>query len=152
VSSVPKRIWVVALAVSIALNMFCLGVFAARHMGMRGRGGPDHEGGPRAFMHHSGLRNAGPEVQAILKQQREGVRERVHALSDARKRAREAIKAEPFDSARVEAAFKDVREQTSAMQTHMESVLSTVAAKLTPEQRKRLANALWSSRSDVLEP
>ena len=148
--SVPKGVWIV-LAVSIALNMFCLGVFAARHTGgWRERGG--HDMGPRAFLRHSGLRSAGPEVQAILKEQRGGVHDRVRALSEARKRAREALQAEPYDAARVEKAFDEVRGQTGEMQKHIQGVLSQVAGKLSGEQRKKLANALWLSRSDVMGP
>lgn len=148
-NTVPKRVWVV-LAVSVALNMFCLGVFASRHMGMRGR--MPHAMGARAFMHRSGLHSAGPDVQAILKEQREGVHQRMHALGESRKRVREALKAEPYDAARVDAAFGDVREQTSAMQAQMHGVLSKVASKLSPDQRKRLAGALWGPRGDDVAP
>lgn len=148
-SSTPKGIWLL-LAASLALNMFCLGVFASRRLGPHP--GFDRDVGPRAFMHHSGLRNAGPEVQGILKHHREGVRERMHALTDSRKRARDALRAEPFDRAQVEAAFADVRDKSSAMQADMHGVLLEVAGHLGPEQRKRMAGALWQSRGDVQAP
>jgi len=149
VSSLSKRIWLL-LGVSLALNMFCLGVFAARHFGMRERFGRD--GGPRAFMHHSGLHNAGPEVQDILKRHRDDVRERMHALNDSRKRVRDALKSEPYDAARVAAAFADVRDKSSAMQADMHSVLIEVAKQLGPDQRRRMASSLWQTRGDMQAP
>ena len=148
-STVPKGIWL-ALAGSIALNMFGLGVFAARGLGPRDHGG--HDAGRHAFIHQSGLHSAGPEVQSIMKQHRGAVRERVHALTDARKRLRDALTAEHYDPARVEAGFSEVRDKSSAMQADMHGVLSDVAKHLAVEQRKRMANALRRSRREMPSP
>jgi uncharacterized membrane protein len=143
VSSVPKRIWVL-LAVSLAVNLFCLGLVA----GGRFRPRPEHreESDPRAFMRHSGLREAGPEVKQILKQRREHMKGRMRELGRARDRVRVALEAEPYDAAAVTRAFGDTRELTTQMQTDMHSALTDVAGKLTPEQRKRMAESLWSHR------
>ena len=148
-NKVPRVIWL-ALAASVALNTFALGVFAARHFGPRERSGRDV--GPRAFMHQSGLRKAGPEVQAILREHKGEIRERMHALRDARKQVREALKAEPYDPARAEAAFAQMRERNALMQTDMHAVLSELAKQLNREQRARMADALWHTRSDVQAP
>lgn len=149
-SGTPKRVWVM-LALSAALNLFFFGVFAAQKLPWRDpfRGGfrEHHErdggGGGRKFLRHSGLRDAGPEVQALMKARREQARENMRALADARAEVRQSLKAEPFDAARLRAAFAAVRTRTQAMQTELHSTLDDVAQKLTPEQRMRMANALW---------
>lgn len=142
--SVPRKFWV-ALAISAALNMFCLGLFVARATWYRPEARGD-EMSARAFLRHSGLREAGPEVQAILKGQRGHMRDTMRSLAEVRREAQEALRAEPYDAARVRAALAQVRERTSAMQADMHEVLADIASKLSPGQRKRMASALWHGR------
>lgn len=150
-SSVPKRVWVV-LAISVALNLFCLGLFAARHAqfreGFRGRGQNhgDHGGedaGPKAFLRRSGLRDAGPEVQDILKQNRQRVRDEATELRKAREQVQVALTAPQFDRKRVQDAFTAVRSQSSDMQSELHHMLTDAAEKLDAGQRAKLAEALW---------
>lgn len=142
-SGIPKKFWAL-LVVSAALNLFFLGLFAARHDSFRGHGRPQAEdAGPRAFLRHSGLRDAGPEVQAILKQQRQQVRESARAMSTAREHVKQALTAQQFDRAQVDAAFAEVRAGMATMQTDMHRMLTEVASKLNVEQRTRMADELW---------
>jgi uncharacterized membrane protein len=145
VSSTPKRFWVI-LAVSVALNLFCIGLLAGRVMPFRQHhfGGDDEN--PRAFLRHSGLREAGPEVKAILRDHRDQVRGSVHALTQSRERVRAALKQEPFNREGVASAFAETRELTTRMQGDMHQALIDVAAKLTPAQRARMAESLWNHR------
>jgi uncharacterized membrane protein len=154
-----KHLWVM-LAVSVMVNLFCLGWFAARsslpfrarmqqHERERER---ENGGGPRGFLRRSGLRDAGPEVQAILKRQRSELHDHSQALGEARHQAQDALRAEPFEPARLQRSFGDVRAQTASMQAAMHQALEEVAGKLNTEQRKRLAEALWHRRGDQPDP
>jgi len=156
IRSIPKRFWAI-LAVSVALNLFTVGLLAGRAMSFRPHGldfGHDRndrerggdEDNPRAFLRHSGLREAGPEVKAILRDHRDEVRGSMHALNQSRERVREALKREPYDRDGVARAFSETRELTTRMQGDMHQALIDVAAKLTPAQRARMAESLWNHR------
>lgn len=148
--AVPKGFWAF-LAISVALNLFAAGLLAGRAMSFRQHGfdhGPGARGGdednPRAFLRHSGLREAGPEVKAILRDHRDEVRESMHALNQSRERVRDALKHEPYDRDAVARAFSETRELTTRMQADMHQALVDVADKLTPAQRARMAESLWN--------
>ena len=61
-------------------------------------------------------------------------------------RVRVALNSEPFDRERVTQAFQETRELTTRMQGEMHQALIDVADKLTPAQRTRMAESLWSHR------
>src|SRR4051794_19640053 len=150
-----KHLWVM-LAASVMLNLFCLGWFASSsslpfraRMQQRER---DGGGGPRGFLHRSGLRDAGPEVQAILKRQRSELHDHSRAIGEARHHAQDVLSTEPFDPERLRQSFAEVREQTASMQAAMHHALEEVAGKLNAEQRKRLADALWHRHGDHPDP
>ena len=145
-NGLPKRI-VVILAVSAALNLFFLGLIAARFIGP-GRGFMMRDdAGERGFMRRTGLHSAGPKAQDVIRQYRETVRDSVRSLSGARAEVKAALQAEPYDPARVDKAFAEVRAKTSAMQLDIHVALANVSRELTPAQRERLANSLWRKRS-----
>jgi uncharacterized membrane protein len=151
-----KHLWVM-LAVSVMVNLFCLGWFVSRsslplRARMQQHGRDDGGGGPRGFLHRSGLRDAGPDVQAILKRQRSELHDHSRAIGEARHQAQEALSAEPFEPERLQRSFGEVREQTASMQAAMHKALEDVAGKLNAEQRKRLADALWHRRGDHPDP
>lgn len=141
-SSIPKRFWLL-LAASVALNLFGIGLAAGRISMLRQHSHGD-EIEPRAFLRHSGLREAGPEVKQILRSHREEVKARMHALAQAREQVRVALEKEPYDRAAVEQAFAHTRELTTNMQADMHGALIEVSSKLSPAQRKRMADTLWS--------
>lgn len=143
-STVPKRFWIL-LVTSVALNLFLLGLMAGRLVHLRPRFERD-EIDTRAFLRQSGLRSAGPEVKAILRQRHGQVRERMHALGQARDHVRRSLEAEPYDPAEVTRALQQTRDLTTQMQADMHEVLVDVAGKLDPDQRKRMAESLWSGR------
>jgi uncharacterized membrane protein len=141
VSSLPKRL-LVLLSVSLALNLFGLGVFAARHW-MRPPGAARGEYGAHAFLHLSGLSNAGPAAQAVVRDHRTSIRQRMHELGDARDEVRAALQAQPFDPARFDTALAAVRKSTASMQEDMHVALSQLARAIDDEHRKHMANTLW---------
>jgi Spy/CpxP family protein refolding chaperone len=141
VSDLPRR-WKVVLAVSLALNLFFLGVAAARYFA------PGHfidrrNFGARTFLQRSGLDDAPPDVRSLVHQHRDDVRKYMHALETARNEVREALSAEPFDPARLTAAFENMRVRTAALQEDMQSTMTKIAPQLEPKQRERMAQALW---------
>src|SRR5262245_51372013 len=102
-----KQLWVM-LAVSVALNLFCVGFFAASSsLPLRARMRGDS--GPRGFLHRSGLRDAGPEVQVIVKRQRASLREHARAIGEARRHVQDALSAEPFEPERLRQSFDEMR-------------------------------------------
>jgi uncharacterized membrane protein len=147
VSAIPKGFWAL-LAVSVALNLFCVGLVAGRLLPLRQPHPQQHFGagddGPRAFLRYSGLREAGPDVKQILHDHRDQVKGSMHALNQSRERVRTALQAEPYDRERVSQAFQDTRELTTRMQGDMHQALIDVAGKLTPAQRARMAESLWN--------
>jgi uncharacterized membrane protein len=144
VSAIPKRYWLL-LAASVAINLFCVGLLAGRLSSLRERPHPA-EIDPRAFLRHSGLREAGPEVKQILRARHEQVKDSMRALGQARDQVRIALEADPYDAAAVERAFAHARELTTHMQADMHNALIDVSSKLSPAQRKRMADSLWNHR------
>jgi uncharacterized membrane protein len=142
VSAIPKRFWLL-LAASVAINLFCVGLMVGRISPLRERSQPE-DMGPRGFLRHSGLREAGPEVKQILKQRRDQVKGGMHALGQAHEGVRNALEAEPYDAEAAARAFARTRELTTQMQADMHNVLLDVSSKLSHEQRKRMADSLWS--------
>jgi uncharacterized membrane protein len=141
----PKR-FVIILAASLALNLFFFGLVAAR-FAWGGRGFMrDGMSGENAFLRRSGLHSAGPKAQEVLRRYRASVREGAHSLHAARAEVRAALQAEPYDAARVEKAFSDVRARTAAMQLEIHTALISLSGDLTPAQRERLADSLWFRR------
>jgi uncharacterized membrane protein len=147
-SSISKKLWVL-LAASLAINLFCVGLIAGRLTSQRAERGHPHEVnelGPRGFLKRSGLREAGPEVKQILKERREQLKGNMRALGQAREGARAALEAEPYDAQAAAAALARTREVQSQLQADMHDALLEVSSKLTPAQRKRMANSLWNHR------
>jgi uncharacterized membrane protein len=146
-SSIPKKFWVI-LGVSLAINLFCIGLIAGRLSSHRERPQASFEDdlGPRGFLKRSGLREAGPEVKQILRARREQLKDNMHTLGQSREQVRAALKADPYDAEAAAAAFARSREVASQMQADMHNALLDVSSKLTPAQRRRMADSLWNHR------
>lgn len=152
----------IALAVSLALNLFFVGFALGRRSGwfhgrprphMRermelmshGRRGP-HPGmelGPAGFLRRAGLSDAGPEVERVIEARREELRERRASVRRARSAVAEALSAEPFDAERFAASLTALQAESARVQTEMHATFVGVAKTLSPEQRRRVAKAPW---------
>ena len=111
--------------------------------GMRGRHGGVFPGliDPRA------LRAAlGPERQdaldGILQSHREAMRTHLGALFEARRAVRDAIVAEPFDRAALDAAFEDLRSAEAATANEAQALFGDVLAQTSMAERQRLAELM----------
>ncbi len=135
---------VVALCVSLGLNLFGAGFVVARRV-LQHRHGEQHGAmlGPRGFLGRAGLRDAGPNLQRIVGAKRDQLRAQRAGLRAARDEVRAALVQEPFDRAKLEAALAKLRAETTQMQATMHQTLVELAASLDAPQRKHLAQVPW---------
>jgi Spy/CpxP family protein refolding chaperone len=142
-SGLPRSVLTV-LAISLALNLFFIGAWTGRHFS--GRGPHDQHGETlraRDFIHRSGLDDADPAVHDIIHAQRQRLHEQTRALAEARTAVREALENEPFDPAKLDRALTSVETRNNELQRAMHAALSEVARAVKPDQRRKMANALW---------
>lgn len=130
----------IALALSVALNLFVAGFVAMRVL----HGGRHHPRGPHGhFIGPRGLSGGDPAIKQAVRgaMQRRGGELRAHGerLHAARTAVSAAFGAEPFDAPALRQALSDLRVQTELSQRLMHESLIEVAPALTPEQRARLA-------------
>lgn len=78
-------------------------------------------------------------IRAKLRENRGEARQIFEGLRGARDELREAIGAEPFDPARLAAAFATLRTAQSGLQQDLHRIAVQVVTEMTPEERKRLA-------------
>jgi len=139
----PKRWLLIALAISIALNLFAIGFLAARALRPHAMHG-DHDGhgpfmGPRGLMREGFGPNAAPVLDQVMARHGDDLRKARGELKRTRREVRDALLAEPFDAARLERSLSDLRAQTDSTQAHMHEALVELASSLPLEQRKHLA-------------
>ncbi len=147
----------VLLGLSVCTNAFLGGLvlshgpFGPPAM-MRGHG-PDREG-PRGgdvetARFRGGLRDFVRDMPAdvrdpimeAFKNDREAMGQRIRAIGEARKASMEALKAEPFDTAKLTEALVVQRAAQLAMQEAVHAKLLTVIETLNVEQREQLARS-----------
>ena len=143
----PMRLLLVG---SLALNLFGIGAIAADtimddegHAGFFGHCRPRLIGLPSPRE----LREVLPEgdqanLDNLLQAHRPQFRERLEKLFAARQAVADAIKAEPFDRAKVGAAFAGLREQEADITAGAQDWLVEFVAGLDPEGRAKVAELL----------
>jgi hypothetical protein len=128
----------IALAVSVALNLFVLGFGAAR---MLGRDGRMHE--PRAEQQFRdrgewGPRGPGPHMFDMMGPRSGAMREHVNALRQAQRAVATALTADPFERPALEAALAQLRQRQSAAAEASHAALCDLAQKLDKPGRHAL--------------
>lgn len=90
----------------------------------------------------SALGRAPKEVTALVEADLEADREPIHsAFSDMReagRKVREAMRAEPFDAAVLEAAFADLRARSAELQETVHASVARAVASAPPEVRAKI--------------
>ena len=128
-------ILVVLLVISLAANFFAGGILVAGMQARRALAGFDRTVG--AFVERFPR-----EVQRGVAVELFGRREEVFkALDDLRAARHEmfaAMKAEPFDRARLDRAMAEVRAKTQVLQALGQGALAAVLAKSSPETRAKI--------------
>lgn len=145
IGSTRKLGWL--LAASVGINLFLVGVLAARwiHPGTGGappgppRLGPPERAGHQLF--HAGEAFGGDRerVQEILGEHRKELRAQWRKTRAARRNVHSALEAEPFDADALEARLAELRQQTELSQRILHRALVSLAREAKPEERRRLA-------------
>jgi Spy/CpxP family protein refolding chaperone len=129
-----------ALLVSAALNIALISFMAGRLAG----GAPPRPEGPSGPARI--LEKATPEVRAMLREafvaSRNEIAPKRRNVGELRLAMRDAILAEPFDRARVEAAYGAFRAAEQDLQSAHGAIVIDVLEKLPLEERKALVHAL----------
>jgi uncharacterized membrane protein len=134
------KILAIALAVSVVLNVFFVGFWAARSIGRwHQRRATDSFYGPvdRVLAVGETWKRHG----VVLRQRRE-------AVDAARSAVRDALAAEPFRPEVLDTALARLRAETVETQAAFHTALVQVARELGPEARHRLASTRWLDRLD----
>lgn len=158
-----NRRWImIAFAVSVALNLFFLGIAAARlwqraesrsmHRGdaalsmTRGSGaaGADGHRGPR--------RARGGPFPWLSDAERAELHPQREALVGLRQDAERVLVAEPFDAARFRSTLEALRTQTTQLQSSVHERLVKRAETLGAEERRKLADMSWGTPGERGRP
>jgi Spy/CpxP family protein refolding chaperone len=137
----------VLLLLSIALNVALATALVSYAPWKHGGRDPRHGGPVPGLLDLRAFRRSLPEArQAIVETafaaHRDALRPRLGALFAARRAVREAIRAEPFDRATLDAAFAALRAAETEAATEAQALLGDVLVSATPEERRRLAELM----------
>jgi hypothetical protein len=134
----------IALAISVVLNVFFLGFWAARSLRHW------HERRvPETFF--SAIDDT-PAVGEAWKRHGVVLRQRRQSVDAARMAVHDALVAEPFRPETLETALAKLRAETAETQAAFHAALVQIARDLGPEARRRLAESRWLDRLDRRGP
>ena len=126
---------IVVVFLSLAANLVVAGFVVARIAGP----GPGSDIERIVAM---GIRAFPPEIQQAIEQgsraKHDELRTRIDAVQQARKRMFEAMRADPFDQAALEAAYADLRTQTNDLQQVGQEIVLDAIANASPDVRSRI--------------
>lgn len=150
-----QRWLTIALAVSVALNVFFLGVAAARwwqHRKWRAERWGDSASlstaaprgdGERAERRHR--RGRGAPLSWMTEAERAELRPKRQALVGIRRDAEQVLAADPFDAKKFQSALEALRTETAQIQSVVHQKLLQRAATLSLEERRKLADVSWGT-------
>jgi uncharacterized membrane protein len=137
-----ERRLLIALVVSLSLNLFLVGFSVARWFGPR-----PHPGRPGPFrVGESFDMGRSPEMRARFERKKDELGPKHRDLREARKRVEESLLAEPYDRTRVEQALAALRQETTRVQEGMHGALLDLASELPPERRRELVRENFGDR------
>ncbi|MEY2933587.1 MAG: hypothetical protein RL033_4336 [Pseudomonadota bacterium] len=153
-----QRWLTIVLAVSVGLNLFFLGISAARwwqhqswrseHWGRaasadaRGQGG---DGGRPEPRRGGSRRGRGGPLSWMTEAERAELRPKREAMVGIRHDAEQVLGAEPFDAAKFQSTLQALRAETAQIQTTVHEKLVQRAATLSPEERRKLVDVSWGT-------
>ena len=127
-------IFAVVLLLSVATNLLVAGFVVARLHG------PPPPGDDIERIVAIGIRAFPPEIQKAISEgaqaRRDDVRTRVDAVQEARRKMFEAMRADPFDQAALEATYADLRAKTNDLQQVGQEIALDAVAKASPDVRQ----------------
>jgi uncharacterized membrane protein len=135
----------IAAAVSVALNLFFLGLFSARAFQQHEGRTPWAQHGPPG---PSNLRRNWQRPRPfdwMSEAERADLRPHRKDVRSARQQAEEALRAEPFDGEKLRQALSDLRRETDAIQAAVHESMLKRAMTMSTDERRRLADQQWGS-------
>ncbi len=130
-------VFAAVLLLSVATNLLIAGFVVARL-----HGGPPPPGNDIERIVAIGIRAFPPEIQQAISEavraKRDDVRARVDAVQEARRKMFEAMRANPFDQAALEAAYTDLRAKTNDLQQIGQEITLQAVANAPPDVRQRI--------------
>jgi uncharacterized membrane protein len=131
------RTTAILLAISVALNLFFLGVVTSWAWHQRQDVGHER----RMAAAHGGSR---PDTTSWLSEaERAELRPRRKALRSLRREAEQSLRAEAFDAEKFRGSLSALRAETDAIQTSLHELMVRKAAGASIEERRKLADASW---------
>ena len=127
----------IALAISVAVNLLIAGIFVGRAFHRRPPP-PEHD---KSALHRESDGRRAP-LRGLYREHGDELRDKRRAIGEARRTARAALEAEPFDRAALERALEALRKETGASQEIMHKAIVEAASKGSPEERKKLGFAI----------
>jgi uncharacterized membrane protein len=122
---------ILALAASVVLNVFFLGIAAGRLI-RRG-----HEPASPGEIE----RSVDAPMRGVWRNHDGALRRKGEAVRMARRAVREALVAEPFNATALESSLTHLRAETDDAQVALHAALVEAARELSPEERRRLADS-----------
>ena len=134
----------VALVLSVCLNVFVAGLVAGRITG--GGAATDQAAGAGLAQFMATVpAEARPAIRRALRDNRRGLQGLVAEVREARREAAAMVAREPFDPAAVEAALAAVRDRSQALQAALHGIIAEALEELPPEVRAEMAER-WAGR------
>ena len=126
----------VALFLSLAVNLLVAGFVVTRFAGPPGRGGEIER------IVAIGIRAFPQEIQDAIRQgsreKRDEMKAKLDAVQEARKLMFDAMRANPFDAAALDAANADLRARTAELQEVGQQIVANALAHASPEVRSQI--------------
>jgi uncharacterized membrane protein len=130
--------------ISLAVNLFVIGIFVGGIMRDKRRGfGPPGGGPPFSLRGAKGLISSGarPVADEVQRAHEERVDRAFDALRAKAEQVDAALGAEPFDKQRLETALDDMRSAHQALQIELHQEFVELATKLEHADREKLVKA-----------
>lgn len=134
-----------AVAISVALNLFFVGLFSASAF-QRAEVGAERPGRDRSAAGSRQRWQRSRPFEWMSEEQRSELRPRRKGLRAARREAAEALRAEPFEPERLRQALGALRHETDLIQASVHEYMLRRAASMSAEERRRLADNQLSHR------
>jgi uncharacterized membrane protein len=132
----------IVLGVSVALNLFFLGLFSARAFQRRDA----HDMRPGHAMVGDGPRRPRQRPRPfdwMSDEERDQLRPPRRELRNTRREVEQALRAEPFDRERLGQALGQLRRQTDGIQASVHEFMLRRAEAMSADERRRLADSQW---------
>jgi uncharacterized membrane protein len=138
-----RRTLLTVLGISVALNLFFLGVLTARAwQRAEWRAHREARSGFNEPRRGPGPPRAEP-MRWLSDAERAELRPRRKALRNTRQEAEQMLRAEQFEPERFRAALAALRVETEQIQASVHELLIRRAASMNVEERRRLADSNW---------